>query len=66
MGKRIKIDYAIPRGLDHNPMKRLASLEFIRQGQNLFITGLYKTGKSFLATAIGLRSLQERHTHILC
>ena len=34
-----QIDYAIPRGLDRNQMERLASLEFIRKGQNLFITG---------------------------
>lgn len=48
-----QIDYTIPRGLDRNQMERLASLEFIRQGQNLFITGPSGTGKSFIATALG-------------
>jgi len=35
-------------------MERLASLEFIRRGQNLFITGSSGTGKSFLATDLAL------------
>ena len=48
-----QIDYGIPRGLDRNQMERLASLDFIREGQNLFITGCCGTGKSFIATAIG-------------
>ena len=48
-----EIDYEIPRGLDRNQMERLASLDFVRQGQNLFITGSSGTGKSFIATAIG-------------
>ena len=34
-------------------MERLASLEFIRKGNNLFITGYSGTGKSYLATALG-------------
>ncbi len=48
-----QIDYAINRGLEQNQMERLLSLEFIKQGQNLFITGSSGTGKSFIATAIG-------------
>ena len=43
-----QIDYTIPRGLDRNQMERLASLEFVRQARNLFITGSSGTGKSFL------------------
>ena len=46
-----EIDYTISRGLDRNQTERLASLEFVRQAQNLFITGSSGTGKSFLATA---------------
>lgn len=34
-------------------MERLASLEFVRQARNLFITGSSGTGKSFLASALG-------------
>ena len=34
-----QIDYTLPRGLDRNQMERLASLDFVRKGDNLFITG---------------------------
>jgi DNA replication protein DnaC len=47
------IDYGVQRGLDRNQMERLASLDFIRKGQNLFITGCCGTDKSYIATAIG-------------
>lgn len=48
-----QIDYTLPRGLDRNQMERLASLDFVRKGDNLFITGCSGTGKSYLATALG-------------
>ena len=48
-----EIDYATNRGLDRNQMERLATLDFVRNGQNLFITGSSGTGKSFLACALG-------------
>nr|WP_289286638.1 ATP-binding protein [Muribaculum intestinale] len=48
-----QIDYTLPRGLDRNQMERLASLDFVRKGDNLFITGCAGTGKSYLATALG-------------
>lgn len=51
-----EIDYGIPRGLDRNQMERLATLDFVRQGKNLFITGPAGTGKSFVATAIGYQA----------
>lgn len=51
-----QIDYAINRGLERNQMERLASLDFIRGGQNLFITGSAGTGKSFIATALGYQA----------
>ena len=51
-----QIDYTISRGLERNQMERLASLEFIRAGQNLFITGSSGIGKSFLATALGYQA----------
>lgn len=40
-------------------MERLLSLDFVRQGQNLFITGSSGTGKSFLATAIGYQACKN-------
>ena len=48
-----KIDYTIKRNLDRNRIERLASLDFIRDGQNIFITGSSGTGKSYIASAIG-------------
>ena len=48
-----EIDYATNRGLDRNQMERLATLDFVRNGQNLFITGSSGTGKNFLACALG-------------
>ena len=39
-----QIDYTLPRGLDSNQMERLASLDFVRKGDNLFITGCAGTG----------------------
>lgn len=54
-----EIDYSINRGLDRNQMERLLSLDFVRQGQNLFITGSAGTGKSFLATAIGYHACKN-------
>ena len=53
------IDYTIGRGLERNQMERLLSLDFVGQGQNLFITGSSGTGKSFLATAIGYQACKN-------
>ncbi len=39
--------------------ERLASLDFIRKGQNLFITGSSGTGKSYLASALGHQACKE-------
>ena len=54
-----EIDYSINRGLDRNQIERLASLDFIRQGQNLFITGSSGTGKSYIAIALGYQACKE-------
>lgn len=48
-----QLDYSEERGLDKNQVQRLASCDFIRKGEDLFITGSTGTGKSFLASAIG-------------
>ena len=56
-----EIDYTITigRGLDRNQMERLASMEFVRQAQDLFITGSSGTGKSFLPTALGYQACKS-------
>ena len=54
-----EIDYNISRGLEQNQMERLISLDFVRQAQNLFITGSAGTGKSFLATALGYQACKN-------
>ena len=55
------IDYSIERGLDKNQMHRLASLDFVREHKDLFITGPTGTGKSYLASAIGYHACQNEH-----
>jgi len=47
------LDYSQHRKLDQTQVHRLADCNFIRQSQNLIITGSTGTGKSFLASAIG-------------
>lgn len=54
-----KIDYTIKRNLDRNRIERLASLDFIRDGQNIFITGSSGTGKSYIASAIGYEACKN-------
>ena len=54
-----EIDYSINRNLSQNQMERLLSLDFVRQGRNLFITGSSGTGKSFLSTAIGYHACKN-------
>ncbi len=48
-----QLDYTGERGLDKNLVQRLSTCEFIKKGEDLFITGSTGTGKSFLASALG-------------
>ncbi|MCT4056649.1 IS21-like element helper ATPase IstB [Elizabethkingia anophelis] len=54
-----QIDYSIDRGLDKNQVNRLAALDFIKEGKDLFITGSTGTGKSYLSTALGYQACQN-------
>jgi len=54
-----QIDYSIDRGLDKNQVHRLAALDFIKEGKDLFITGSTGTGKSYLSTALGYQACQN-------
>ncbi len=56
-----EIDYSMARGLDRNQMNRLASLDFIKEQKDLFITGPTGTGKSYLASALGYHAYQNEY-----
>jgi DNA replication protein DnaC len=47
------VDFNPRRGLDKNQLDRLFTGDFIKRGQDVFITGSTGTGKSYLASAIG-------------
>lgn len=47
------IDYSADRQLDKNTFERLALMDFVRNHENLIITGATGTGKSYLAQALG-------------
>ena len=47
-----KIDYTLKRNLDRNQLERLAFWNFVKEGQNLFITGSSGTWKSYIAFSI--------------
>ena len=46
------LDFRTARGLDRSLMLRLASCEWIQQGQSLLVVGATGSGKSFLACAL--------------
>lgn len=53
-----QLDFALQRGLDKNQFLRLAEGGFIREKQNILITGPTGTGKSFIASALGHQACQ--------
>ena len=52
------IDYQSPRGLDKTMVQRLLSLNFIKNAENVIITGPTGVGKSYLGQAIGNQACQ--------
>ena len=53
-----QLDFSLQRGLDKNQFLRLVEGSFIRQHQNILLTGPTGTGKSFIASAIGHHACQ--------
>jgi DNA replication protein DnaC len=47
------IDFRSPRGLDKNLIMRLAGSQWVRNHENVLISGPTGTGKSYLACALG-------------
>lgn len=54
-----EIDYSISRGLNQNQMERLLSLDFVREGKNLFVTGSAGVDKSYIITATGVHACKN-------
>lgn len=50
------IDYRASRGLERSRMAALVALDWVKQRQNLHLTGATGTGKSWLACALGNRA----------
>ena len=55
------IDYSAKRNLDKNNFERLSTLDFIKNKENIIITGATGTGKSYLAQALGYQSCITIH-----
>ena len=55
------IDFSASRSLDRNVIERLSSLDFLKRKENLIITGLTGTGKSYIAQALGNRACLMQH-----
>lgn len=55
----LDIDYSANRNLDKNTFERLLTLEFIRENENLVITGPTGVGKSHLSQTIGHEACQQ-------
>lgn len=53
------VDYRTPRGLDKAEFQSLTTLDWIRNGHNLVMTGPTGTGKSWLASALANQACRQ-------
>jgi DNA replication protein DnaC len=56
------IDYKHPRGLDRSVMQRLASCQWVKDHQNVLLTGATGLGKTWLACALVHKACREGYT----
>ena len=56
------LDYDPKRQINKSQILSLATMDFVRSHQNIIITGFTGTGKSYLAQALAVRSIQEGFT----
>ena len=59
------IDYSIKRKIDISVIKDLANMNFIRNHQNIIITGKTGTGKSYISQALGNRAARFSYSNSL-
>ena len=53
------IDYNTQRKIDMQTLQSLITMDFIRNHQNIIITGKTGTGKSYIAQALGIRAIYD-------
>jgi DNA replication protein DnaC len=56
------IDFRHPRGLDKSLMAKLFSCDWIKDANNLIITGPTGTGKTYIACALAQKACREGYT----